>query len=680
MIRSLRSAILCALLLLSASLYAQKTKPLLVKEPAWITRHAIDYKNTTLDHEAEDGYTDLAFEQQVHLGSQSTYVRKSLKVLSDAGVQNASEISIDFDPLYEQLLLHSIKIIRGAQVLDRTDLSDVKTIQQETELREHLYNGTYTALVVLKDVRKNDIIEYSYTRRGFNPVLGNKYTETYPLQYGVPVCHLYYKLIVPIDRTINIKSYQTDIAATVEQTPSGKVYQWKLSNVAAMSTEERTPAWYDPYPAIRVSEYKSWQEVAAWAVNLFPFDRPLSAPLRQKIEEFQKEYPTTEERAGAALRFVQDEVRYMGIEMGENSHRPNHPDKIFSQRFGDCKDKSYLLCTMLRAMGMEAYPVLINTTRKKTIANWLPASTNFDHVTVQAKINGTTYWFDPTISYQRGPLKSISFPDYAMGLVVSPTTTALTEIPLQDEALISVKEIFTVTDMSGLAQLEVITDYSGSVADDERSRFHNNSRQQVQKAYQDYYASYFDKIKSDSISYQDNEQTGVFTTKEYYTVRGFWEIENIKRKTSFSPYVINAAIRELKDAGRTAPFSLPFPARYREEIVIRLPEKWNSRYYEKEIEKPFFTYHAKFEGKSNRISLVYEYETKKDHILPEEMKDYTAAYNEFIDNSGYELTSTDETDASWNLASGRFGTGDFTLLYVLLGLCVLITMAVRRGR
>lgn len=683
MMRSLRSVVFFTILLFSASLQAQKTRPLLSKEPAWITRHDIDYKNSALDGEAEDGYTDLAFEQQVHLASQSTYVRKSLKVLSEAGVQNASEISINFDPLYEQVLLHSIKIIRGGQVLDRTDLSKVKTIQQESELSEHLYNGTYTALVVLEDVRKNDIIEYSYTLKGFNPVFGNKYTETYPLQYSVPVCHLYYKLIVPAGRTVSYKNFHSDIAPTVEQTPAEKVYQWKLSNIsAAADEEERTPGWYNPYPAIQVSEYKSWKEVADWAVALFPFDAPIGAPLNQKIEEIKKQYPTAEERAGAALRFVQDEVRYMGIEMGENSHRPNHPDKIFRQRFGDCKDKSYLLCTMLRAMGMEAYPVLINTTYKKEIATWLPKPTTFDHTTVQARINGTTYWFDPTISYQRGTLKDISFPNYAMGLVVSPATTALTDIPLQNKGAINVKEIFTVTDMSGLAQLEVITDYSGSFADDERSRFHNNSRQQVQKDYQEYYAAYFDKIKSDSVSYRDNEQTGVFTTREYYTVRGFWAIENIKRKASVSPYIINAAIRELKDPSRTAPFALLYPARYREEIELRLPDEWNVRHYEKNIEEPYFTFHSKFSGKGNRVTLVYEYETLKDHLTPEEMKDYTKAYDEFIDNSGFELSSSDETDTSWNFSSGGFssGNGDFGVLYVILGLCVLITVAVRRGR
>src|SRR5690606_28080296 len=48
-----------------------------------------------------------------------------------------------------------------------------------------------------------------------------------------------------------------------------------------------------------------------------------------------------------ATDFVQNEVRYMGVEVGEYSHRANKPEKVFDQRYGDCKDKSVLLSALL---------------------------------------------------------------------------------------------------------------------------------------------------------------------------------------------------------------------------------------------------------------------------------------------------------------------------------------------
>jgi transglutaminase-like putative cysteine protease len=40
----------------------------------------------------------------------------------------------------------------------------------------------------------------------------------------------------------------------------------------------------------------------------------------------------------------------MGIEMGQYSHKANNPERVFKQRYGDCKDKSLLLVSMSKLM------------------------------------------------------------------------------------------------------------------------------------------------------------------------------------------------------------------------------------------------------------------------------------------------------------------------------------------
>ena len=53
-----------ALLFFSLSALAQK-RPLLSKAPDWVTVNQFDYANTKFDSEAEDGYIDLVYEEQV---------------------------------------------------------------------------------------------------------------------------------------------------------------------------------------------------------------------------------------------------------------------------------------------------------------------------------------------------------------------------------------------------------------------------------------------------------------------------------------------------------------------------------------------------------------------------------------------------------------------------------------
>src|SRR5438876_4288618 len=111
--------------------YAQSKKPLSGKQPLWATINQCDYKNTQLDHEAEDGYFDVEYEQQVSLKDQSIFYRKAIKILTEAGIQNSSEISVSFDPLYQQLIFHTINIIRGATIINQLNLSKIKTVHQE---------------------------------------------------------------------------------------------------------------------------------------------------------------------------------------------------------------------------------------------------------------------------------------------------------------------------------------------------------------------------------------------------------------------------------------------------------------------------------------------------------------------------------------------------------------------
>jgi hypothetical protein len=658
---------------------AQNVKLKYEKEPSWVTINNIDNSNL-LEEEAEDGYLDMGFEKQVSLIEKARYYKKTIKIVSDAGVQNSSEISVNFDPAYEQLIFHSIRIIRDGKSMNKLQPSHFKTIQQEKELDRHMYDGSLTALLVLDDVRTGDIIESSYTIKGFNPIFKDKYASVYDCSFGVPVSSLYYKLIAPESSNINIKNCKTNIAPVITKKNDEIIYEWRATNIAAVQTESKTPNWYNPCAFIMVSEFKSWNEVSNWAAELFPRNLQLSSPLQNKINSIKATYNNDEERTLAALRFTEDDVRYMGIEIGINSHKPSHPDKIFSQRFGDCKDKSYLLVTMLNAMGIEANPVLVNTESKKIISDWLPSALAFDHCTVQAKVNGKVYWFDPTISFQRGTINDIAYPDYQMGLVINKSTTNLTPIHFHEPGLSSVKEVFNITS-SGFTKIKVITKNTGSFADDSRYYFSNSSVHQIKNKYKDFYAYYFNTIVADSLTYHNDDVTGTFTINEYYTIKDVWEIEKGKKKLSLSSYIINGVMNKPTDKNRSMPFDLTFPARYKEQIEINMPEDWPINTFNDSVECTAFKLIAKGESTGNKVTLNYAYETFKDNVMPEEAETFFANYDEAYKDTGFELYDTDQNSSS-NSSSAAYGQTEslFPKLYSMLGVAVLITFLVRRKK
>lgn len=657
-------------LLACIAVQAQNRKPLIQKEPAWVTRTSFDYNKTQMDDEATDGYIDLVHEKQVNLQEQAVYRKVAIKYLSETGVQNRSEVNISYDPYYSKLLIHTISIIRGKEIINKLDAGKIKVIQQENELNRFLYDGSLSAILFLEDVRKGDILEYSYTKAGFNPVFKGRYSGIFETAFSDPVYHMYFKLLAPDHRTVQIKNSLTDVAYTRSKAGGQTVYEWTLKDVPGVRLQDYTPSWHDPFPMVMVSEYSNWKDVVNWARELYPFDGKLSPGLMAKIKEFSAG-KKPEDRIRAALRFVQDDVRYMGIEMAEGSHKPNRPDKVFQQRFGDCKDKSYLLCTMLRSMGIEAHPVLINTNFRKTIMSWLPSPFAFNHVTVRVLCNGRYYYFDPTISYQRGAIDSIAFPNYECGLVITDSTTALTAIPLQDKGMVKVRETFDIPNMSGQARLKVRTEYTGSFADDVRDDFNSDSKTSISEGYLEFYRRYFDKIEADSLTVTDDEETGQLVVNEYYSINDFWTLKEGVVKCYFSPYVIYSVMKRPKDKKRKMPIRINYPARYKEEIIINVPEEWSGDEITETVDCAAFTMNARFTYGYKQFLLKYDYETKKSQVSPEESEEYFSKL-ETVDNK-MDYMLSDNSNATVNKdAEGRGNR----LAYLTLGVLGIIGVAI----
>ncbi len=375
-------------------------------------------------------------------------------------------------------------------------------------------------------------------------------------------------------------------------------------------------------------------------MELFPLKKELSVMLQKKIKEIESANAGDAERITGALRFVQDDIRYMGIEMGENSHKPADPSKVFAQRFGDCKEKSYLLCCMLNAMNIEASPILINTVSKKSINELLPAATDFDHVTVRVKLDGAYYWFDPTIAYQRGDIKKLYYPDYQAGLVIAPNTTSLTPINFRNISYQHVKENMLIPDMSGDAQLTVTSAFYGSEADVLRNDFNDQSIQELMTGYQKFYAGYYEDIKADSLTYTDDEGTGIFTTKEYYSISNLWTADKVNgNKFSFAAFVINNVFKRPKEKNRKMPFWLIYPASYKEQVTIILPSTWSVTESEDHFKNACFAYNSRFYCVDNKVYLEADYENYKSFVSVDESPEYFNDLGKYDDISSFELSS-----------------------------------------
>ena len=583
----------------------------------------------------------LLLERQTNVRENETFVHCARQILTTAGVQKEANLSFSFNPAYQSLTLHWVRLWRNGQHLERLDASQVKIVQPEREMDDFILNGQKSAILVLNDVRVGDILDYAYSAKGENPVLGGHFSGAASVQLEEPVERLFTRVIWPPGRRLYAMPHGCSVQPKVIQGKESVEYDWDLQQIPGVALEDHLPAWYDPGPWVQLSEFKTWADVNQWAYTLFKIDAPISPELSKQIAQW-KRIPDQEGQIIAALQFVQDDVRYFGIEIGASTEKPGDPSAVFTRRFGDCKDKSLLFVTILRALGIEAYPVLVNSTLSRAIADWQPSAGVFDHCIAVAHCGEQYYWVDPTMNYQRGPLSAHYLPSYGYGLVVSPHTTALTPIPqMTGLPQTTTTEYFLLRGKTEPADLKVVTVAEGRDAERLRELFATSKRSDIEKQYTHFYAEYYPgaKMASPIVMVDEPQQNRVETT-ELYSIDNLWGTPDKSQNyhCDFYPAGISTLLKKPVDLERKSPLGVNFPEHLFLRTEVTLPGAWAAEADRKAVEDPAFVLQKASQCSGNKLVMEYEYKTLADWVAPNRVNEYVQRLNQASQLLGYELT------------------------------------------
>ncbi len=607
---------------------------------SWVKPQFFNQQSPTnlLDSGADQHW--LLLERQINALQNETFIHCVRQILTVDGVQKDATLKMDFNPGYQTLTLHWARIWRGAQHLERLDTNQVKIVQQERELDQFILNGKKSVVLVLDDVRVGDIIDYSYSIKGENPVFGGHFSAAIPAQMGEPAERLLTRVLWPNQRHLYARAHGCSVQPAVVAGKEAVEYVWDLRQVPGVALEDFLPAWCDHEPWVQLSDFKTWADVNQWASALFQITSPFSPDLSRKIAEW-RQITSREQQILAVLRFVQDDVRYFGIEIGASTEKPADPSAVFSRRFGDCKDKSLLFVTILRALGIEAYPVLVNATMERAIENWQPSAGAFDHCIALVQCDGRTNWLDPTMNYQRGPLAAHYLPGYERGLVISPQTTGLTVIPRTTGlSQTTTTEYFQLRGKTEPAELKVVTVAEGRDADNLREFFATTKRSDIEKSYTHFYSDLYPGIKMSSpFVIEDDERQNRVQTTEFYSIDKAWTQPDKggRYRCEFYPSAIATLLRKPVDTERKLPLEINFPQHQILRTEATLPEARSFDADKKAIFDPAFTFRKDYRRARNQLVIEYEYQSLADSVSPERVSEYLQRLNQCSQSLGYML-------------------------------------------
>jgi hypothetical protein len=598
--------------------------------PKWVKTINISEKPPVSKNEIISGFYETLVDYQVNLDENALFYHEVRNVVSYSGITNASQLSVSIDTSYQKLKIHYLNIWRKGNKTDRTKDLSLEIMNNEQNLQRGIYSGQVIVYDILNDIRKDDLIDFAYTIVGKNPIFDDEKYLFIPLVAMNPIDLYSLRIVYLKGKDYTYKCTGCDSLITSSETEGFRQIELRYENVKAIKLEENMPSWTIPYKYFELSSFKSWKDVNIWAQKVFALKK--EPELTDVFNEIFKGNETTEEKINKIINYVQDEIRYMGIESGIGSIKPLSPEQVVKQRFGDCKDKSLLLVTLLKKIGIaEAYPALVNTTMRHELQKVEPSNEVFNHCIVTFKYNDTSYWVDPTIPLQGGDFKDLNISNFSKALVIGmPADTLQNMSPQKTEARADVVDEYTITSFTEPAKLKITSKRNGFEADDRRALVEYFSPNKLLEQTLNEFKLQFPSIyKTSDLEVDDDIEKNIFSLTYNFEIDGFWqdgdkgtnEAAKGLRIFRFEPIMLYQDFNVSACTNREFDYKLNYPMNLYYRVIFHFPKDMLIDDDYKTYDNEAFYYEEKVEQlSSNSFQIEYKYRTKVNYIKAADYK------------------------------------------------------------
>ncbi|HEY8559931.1 MAG TPA: DUF3857 domain-containing protein [Pyrinomonadaceae bacterium] len=221
--------------------------------------------------------------------------------------------------------------------------------------------------IAYRELAKGDATYFKIRLTTLEPHFDKQFDmlEVFPRAYGWKSVEV--NLTAPADFPLYVQAVELDGGKLSDENGRAR-WRWRRENLKAFEIEPNMSDFFSSSPRIAATSFKDFDALGAayWAETK---KKAVLTPEVQKLaDEITKGLQDPAEQAYAIYEWVNKNVRYLSIVLDKGGWIPHTTSEILANRSGDCKDYSTILYALLKAKGIESYPVLI----RSEMGNWFP--------------------------------------------------------------------------------------------------------------------------------------------------------------------------------------------------------------------------------------------------------------------------------------------------------------------
>lgn len=507
-----------------------------------------------------------------------------IEVRNQAGVKSLSVLPFDFASSVEHVEIDYVRVHHADGSIVLTPTTDAQELPAEVTREAPFYSDLKQEQIPVRSLQPGDLLEYQLRIVRTKPEAPGHFwgAESFFIpSREIVIRSEVVELHVPKDAYVqvwspNYKPTQTDSA-------TDRTYRWQSSQLAPTAGQKKSALLKldnnptlgtsddPPLPAIAWTNFHSWQEVGAWYRSLEGSRTAPDDDVRAKVATLIAGKSTPDEKARAIYAYVSSQVRYIGVAFGVGRFQPHSAADVLSNQYGDCKDKSTLLISMLAAANIPADAVLIGAGINFNPA--VPSPASFNHAITLAHIDNQPAWLDSTA--EASPFRLLNAVIRSkQALVIPATSDAHVETTPADPPFPSIVK-FQATgtlDDKGTSHSQLTMNFRGDGEVELRQAVRTVSPAQWDDLMQriSYAMAFGGKVTNTQFSRPDDTLVPFHITYDYEREKaGDWD--NLRIVPQLPP--AGLADVDEKDPPVT-PIELGFPHTETDHAVMTLPAGW----------------------------------------------------------------------------------------------------------
>ncbi|GGE17249.1 DUF3857 domain-containing protein [Psychroflexus salis] len=319
----------------------------------------------------------------------------------------------------------------------------------------------------------------------------------------------------------------------IQEKITSNSYSFTAENLSAIKREPYSPSLRNFTPEIRfalskfelegvVGEASDWETFGQWQNdNLLTDVNQLPQATVQTIQNLVANLDSVEEKAEAIYRYVQENTRYISLQIGIGGWRPISAEVVDDTKYGDCKGLTNYTKSLLEVVGIESNYCVVQSGSEISDLQEDFASMQGNHVILNIPMeNKEDIWLECT--NQKMPFNFLgNFTDNRNVLAIGNSGSKIIKTPayVEEDNHQFTKATIHIQDVNLKADLSITTQGT-------QYQSHYFLEDADYKRIERYYANYWSHLKRLNINeyqFNNNKKEVIFTENLKVDVQNYFK-------------------------------------------------------------------------------------------------------------------------------------------------------------